>query len=78
MNVLSAEWVLKAEGDLIVAERELRARKKPFMTRAVIIVNSPPKNKSKRSSFPDKLDLPARITWSKFSSYVCGLMVPSS
>lgn len=30
MNVLTAEWVLKAEGDLIVAERELRARKKPI------------------------------------------------
>src|SRR5436190_9567290 len=30
MNVLVAEWALKAEGDLIVAERELRARKKPI------------------------------------------------
>ena len=29
MNVLVAEWVQKAEGDLIVAERELRARKSP-------------------------------------------------
>lgn len=29
MNALVAEWVQKAEGDLIVAERELRARKTP-------------------------------------------------
>jgi HEPN domain-containing protein len=29
MNALVAEWVQKAEGDLIVAERELRARKSP-------------------------------------------------
>jgi len=29
MNALAAEWAQKAEGDLIVAERELRARKSP-------------------------------------------------
>lgn len=29
MNALVAEWVQKAEGDLIVAERELNARKSP-------------------------------------------------
>ncbi len=29
MNALVAEWAQKAEGDLIVAERELRARKAP-------------------------------------------------
>lgn len=29
MNALVAEWVSKADGDLVVAERELRARKSP-------------------------------------------------
>ncbi len=29
MNPLTSEWVEKAEGDLVTAQRELRARNKP-------------------------------------------------